>query len=75
MSRRKSHGIELVMSDMEWVLASLPDPLQVIDRCVETVVAHWTDLDVRERRQMLALAHDQFVKALEADQGRPLVAA
>jgi hypothetical protein len=75
VGRKKAAAVDMVLSDMEWVLATLPDPLDVIDRCIDTVVVHWRDLKEGERRDMLALAHEHFVKALEANQNRTLVAA
>jgi hypothetical protein len=76
VARRKSSVVlETVLADMEWVASTLPDPLDVIDRCVDTVVVHWDELNMDERRRVLDAVNDRFVTALDADQSRGVVVA
>jgi hypothetical protein len=70
--RKKSPAVEAVLADMEWVASVLPDPLDVIDRCTETIVVHWDDLDEVERRELLVAANENFAVALDVDQGAPV---
>jgi hypothetical protein len=72
--RQASVAFDAVVSDMEWVASTLPDPLDVIDRCVDTVVVHWHQLTQEERRRVLAEVNDKFLAALAADQGRMVAA-
>ena len=73
--RKTSVVLDAVLADMEWVASTLPDPLDVIDRCVDTVVVHWNELNMDERRKVLDAVNDRFVTALDADQGKVVVAA
>ena len=60
---------------MEWVASTLPDPLEVIDRCTDTIVLHWDDLSEGDRRDLLVAANENFAVALDVDQGRQAVSA
>jgi hypothetical protein len=76
VSRKKvSLAVEAVLADMEWVASTLPDPLDVIDRCTNTIILHWAELSEGERRELVEVAHENFEIALDVGQGRPVVAA
>ncbi|MEA2433706.1 MAG: hypothetical protein QOG54_1163 [Actinomycetota bacterium] len=73
--RQQSQTVEIVLADIEWVASSLPDPLEVIDRCTDTILLHWAELNESERRSLVAEAHERFAIALDLDQGKSVVAA
>ena len=56
--------IDLAIAELEQGMTEHPDPIMALADCVGVVLLHWDELDVLERRQLLARV-DTTIRTLE----------